>query len=104
MTKSWHAHRNIRLDDMKEMSLFLLFIKQSIELSTEPFTNLLLWNRLKTAYVLLYVNRTELYKLNVCLGNLVLGGWGNRCAGAGGTGVLLVICLVFEILRKNPSR
>ena len=38
------------------------------------------------------------------LGSSGSGGWGNRWAGAGGTGVLIVICLFFKILTKNPSR
>ena len=41
--------------NMKEMILIFL-IRTFIELSTKPFENLLLWNRLKTAYVLLYLN------------------------------------------------
>ena len=53
--------------DMKEMCL-LFFVRQFIELSTKPFENLLLWNRLKTAYVLWYLKKNVLYELNVCLG------------------------------------
>ena len=36
------------------------------------------------------------------LGGLRLGKLGERWAGAGGTGVLAVMCLVFKILSKNP--
>ena len=35
-------------------------------------------------------------------GNLGLGGWGDRRAGALGTGVLAVICMVFKTLSENP--
>ena len=38
------------------------------------------------------------------LGNSGLGGWGDRWAVAGATGVPVVIRLVFKILSKNPSR
>ena len=49
---------------------------------------------------------SQIYGLSVIfrLGKSGLGGWGNRWAGAGGTKVLVDICLVFKILSKNPSR
>ena len=46
----------------------------------------------------------ELYGLNVCLGNLGLGGWGNQLTDHGGTREAEFVCLVFKILSKNPSR
>ena len=44
--------------DMKEASLivFRKNVRKMIELPTKPFQNLLLWNRLKTAYGLLYLH------------------------------------------------
>ena len=38
------------------------------------------------------------------VGNSGLANWGNRRAGAGGIGVLEVICAVFKKLSKNSSR
>ena len=46
--------------DMKEISIFL---RKLIDLSTKPFENLLLWDRLKTAYELLYVNQMNYMKV-----------------------------------------
>ena len=37
-------------------------------------------------------------------GTQAWGGGRNRWTGAGGTGVLVVICLVLKTLIKNPSR
>ena len=40
---------------MQEMSQ-IVFIRKCMELSPKQFENLRLWNRLKTAYVLFYLN------------------------------------------------
>ena len=49
--------------DMNERSLF--FIRKYIELSTKPFEDLLVWNLLKTAHVLLYILTYLLLDLSI---------------------------------------
>ena len=89
-----------------EKRCFFSLLQKHIEFSRNMFENLILWNRLKIAYVLLlvYINQMNYYELNVCLRNFGLGGCGNAWAGAGGTGVLGFIRLVLNILSNNPSR
>ena len=75
--------------DMKETSV-ISFIRKLIELSTKPFENLLLWHHVKTAHVLLYLNKDGLLRLGEPLG----GDWGNPAGPR--------IVAGFKILYENP--
>ena len=61
-----------------------------IESSTKPFENLLLWHRVKTAHVLLYLNKNGLLRLGEPLG----GDWRNPAGPR--------VVAGFKILYKNP--
>ena len=64
ITKSWHAHQKIRLDELIWTKwVYLFLITTLIELSTKPFQNLLFWACWKTAYALLYRKMYPIYPI-----------------------------------------
>ena len=71
ITKSWHAHQKIRLDELiwKKWVKFIC-LRKIIELSTRPFENLLFWNLLKTAYVFLYLPIFGILLLGIFSGDI----------------------------------
>ena len=63
ITRSWHAHQKIRIDELIWTKLVqFVFITKMIEQSTKPFENLLFWTCWKNAYALLYLNKNAYAK------------------------------------------